>query len=72
MPDDARSPIDWITAFAAGLGVDPPPSEVVDTLLELAGVAAHASARTAAPIACWLVGQAGVSPTAALDLARQT
>ena len=41
----------------------------MDTLLELAGVAAHASERTAAPIACWLVGRAGLAPAAARELA---
>ncbi len=70
MADDARAPADWIATFAARLGVEPPGPEVVDTLLELAGVAAHASERTAAPIACWLVGQAGADPATALDLAR--
>jgi len=71
MPDDARSAADWTAAFAARLGLEPPTPDVVDTLLDLAGVAAHASERTAAPIACWLVGQASVSPAAALDLARE-
>jgi hypothetical protein len=69
MPDDARTASDWIAAFAARLGVEPPTPEVVDALLDLAGVAAHASERTAAPIACWLVGQTGLSPTAALERA---
>jgi hypothetical protein len=69
MSDDARAAPEWIAAFAARLGVEPPAPEVVDTLLELAGVAAHASERTAAPIACWLVGRAGVAPETALDLA---
>jgi hypothetical protein len=40
-------------------------------LLELAGVAAHASQRTAAPIAAYLVGQAAVMADDALDLARR-
>jgi hypothetical protein len=71
MPDDARTATDWIAAFAARLGVEPPAPDVVDTLLDLAGVAAHASERTAAPIACWLVGRAGVTPAAALDLAAR-
>jgi Domain of unknown function (DUF6457) len=53
---------EWITAFAARLGVDPPDAETVDTLLALAGTAAHASERTAAPIACYMVGLAGASP----------
>jgi len=71
MPDDARLSSDWIASFAAHLGVEPPDEQVVATLLDLAGVAAHASERTAAPIACWLVGQAGLSPPAALEIARQ-
>lgn len=71
MPDDARAAADWIAPFAARLGLEPPSEDVVATLLDLAGVAAHASERTAAPIACWLVGQAGLSPTAALELARE-
>ena len=67
MPTDTE----WIAAFAARLGVTPPDAETVATLLDLAGVAAHASARTAAPIACWLAGQAATDPAAALELARQ-
>jgi hypothetical protein len=65
------SPEAWLAAFAQALGVDPPDEATVTTLLDLAGVAAHASARTAAPIACWLVGRAGLDPSAALALARQ-
>jgi len=71
MPNDARTGSEWIIAFAARLGVEPPEEQVVTTLLDLAGVAAHASERTAAPIACWLVGQSGLSPTSALTLATQ-
>jgi len=40
-------------------------------LLDLAGVAAHASARPAAPIAAYLVGRAGVDPDTALERARE-
>ena len=65
-----RSGTDWIEAFAELLGVDPPTATAVEELLELAGVAAHASQRTAAPIACWLIGRAGLDPAAALELAR--
>ena len=61
---------EWIDSFALMLGVDPPDEATVDTLLELAGVAAHASERTAAPIACYLVGRAGVAPADALTRAR--
>jgi hypothetical protein len=61
---------EWINAFATTLGVSPPDDATVDQLLELAGVAAHSSERTAAPIACWLVGRAGLDPSTALDTAR--
>lgn len=66
-PPDASA---WIATFAARLGLEPPDEATVTTLLDLAGVAAHASERTAAPIACWLVGQAGLSADDALALAR--
>ena len=61
---------EWIAAFAAELGVDPPDAETVELLLEMAGVAAHASERTAAPIACFLVGLARVAPDAGLATAQ--
>jgi hypothetical protein len=60
---------EWIDAFAAEIGVVPPDDATIDRLLELAGVAAHASERTAAPIACWLVGQAGIDAATALRTA---
>ena len=51
---------EWIAAFAERLGVAPPDDETIETLLGIAGVAAHASERTAAPIACFLIGRAGI------------
>ena len=48
-----------------------PDADTIATLLDLAGVAAHASQRTAAPIACYLVGQAGMDPSTALARARE-
>ncbi|MDQ2649488.1 MAG: DUF6457 domain-containing protein [Actinomycetota bacterium] len=66
------SPEAWLAAFAEQLGVLAPDAATIETLLDLAGVAAHASARQAAPIACWLVGQAGLSPDEALAKARAT
>jgi hypothetical protein len=60
---------EWIDEFAARLGVEAPDDATVEALLDLAGVAAHASERIAAPIACWLVGRAGVAPGAAEALA---
>jgi hypothetical protein len=66
-PSDATR---WIAGFAARLEVDPPDEETVAILLELAGVAAHSSHRTAAPIACWMVARARVAPDVGLALAH--
>ena len=52
---------EWIDSFAAAAGVERPSEEEVTALLALAGVAAHASERTAAPIACWIAGRSGLS-----------
>jgi len=62
---------EWIAAFAAKVGVDAPDDATIETLLDLAGVAAHASERIAAPIACYLVGRAGLDPSAALAQAGE-
>lgn len=53
---------EWIGRFAAEVGVDAPSAAQIERLLALAGVAAHASERTAAPIACWIAGRADVTP----------
>jgi hypothetical protein len=71
-PGTTREPEDWLAAFAAALGVEAPDAVEVEALLDLAGVAAHASARTAAPIAAYLVGRAGLDPATALERARET
>jgi hypothetical protein len=60
---------EWIAAFAAAGGTTPPTAAERDALLELAGVAAHSSERTAAPITCWVAARAGLSPAEALALA---
>lgn len=65
MTIDAKT---WITRFAAVLGTPPPSDDEVAALLDLAGAAAHASERTAAPISCWLAARAGTAPA---DAARQ-
>jgi hypothetical protein len=62
---------DWISRFAQRLGVEAPDAALVEELLALAGDAAHASERTAAPIACYLIGRAGVDPAAARRLAAE-
>ncbi len=67
MAIDARG---WIDAYAAALGVGTLSDADVAALLELAGIAAHASERTAAPLSCWLASGAGVTPTVALEQAR--
>ena len=71
MTDAQPSAAEWVAGFAARLGLDAPTDQEVETLLELAAVAAHASERIAAPLACWLVGRAGLPPAAALEAARQ-
>jgi hypothetical protein len=52
---------EWIAAFAQEAGVQRPSPDEIRELLELAGTAAHASERTAAPLACWIAGRAGLS-----------
>lgn len=60
---------EWIAAFAGKLGVEAPSPETFDEILRLAAEAAHASERTAAPVACWLAAQAGRGPAEAAELA---
>jgi hypothetical protein len=62
---------EWIDAFAGRLGVEPPTAEEWSALLDMAGVAAHASERVAAPVSCWVAAQASVTPEAALAAARE-
>lgn len=62
---------EWLAHFAEQLGTKPPNAKESDTLLGLAGMAAHASERTAAPLACWLVGRSGMDPEAALRVAKE-
>ncbi len=67
MTTDARA---WIDRFAEALGIAPPSEDEVQGLLSLAGVAAHASERTAAPISCWLAAKAGIGPEEATRRAQ--
>lgn len=66
-----RSANEWVELYAADLGIAPPTEEELNALLGLAGVAAHASERTAAPVSCWLAARAGVSPADALATGEQ-
>ncbi len=60
----------WCERFAREVGVPTADPSEVAAILELAGVAAHASERTAAPVACWLAARAGLPPDRALEVAR--
>jgi hypothetical protein len=62
---------EWIAAYAERLGTDPPSSDEWSALLDLAGEAAHASERVAAPVSCWVAAKAGVDATQALSAARE-
>jgi hypothetical protein len=52
---------EWVDAFCAELGTEPPTPEEFKAILDLAAVAAHSSERVAAPVACWVGGRAGAS-----------
>jgi hypothetical protein len=61
---------EWVRLFAAAVGGREPTDEEYETLLALAGEAAHRSVRTAAPVACWVAGAAGVPLAEALETAK--
>jgi hypothetical protein len=69
MTDVSVSSTEWLAAFAAQLGLDPPGDDECNDILALAGTAAHNSERMSAPIACWLAAQAGLEASAARELA---
>ncbi len=56
----------FIDRYAAALGVSTLSQAEVDAILALAGAAAHASERTAAPLSCRLAATAGLTPAEAL------
>jgi hypothetical protein len=62
---------EWIAAYAAQLGVEPPSADEFKGILDLAAEAAHGSERIAAPVACWLSAKAGRSLEESLALARE-
>jgi uncharacterized protein DUF6457 len=68
-PAHDQAMTDWLGRYAAALEVAAPTTEAVDQILRLAAVAAHASVRQAAPVACWLAAQAAVSLDEALTIA---
>lgn len=65
------SATEWLTSFTAELGIDAPSDAECADILALAGTAAHASERTAAPIACWLAAKAGLGAAEARELAAR-
>jgi hypothetical protein len=62
---------EWLAAYADKLEAPVPTSEEIDAVLALAGVAAHASERIAAPLACWMSARAGVNLDDAVRLAQE-
>jgi len=62
---------EWLARLSAELGVAPPTPEDVEVLLAVAGEAAHAAERSAAPLTCWLAARAGLQPSAALETVRR-
>jgi hypothetical protein len=65
----SASSTEWLAAFAAQLGIDPPSDSECADILALAGTAAHNSERMSAPIACWLAAKAGLEASDARELA---
>lgn len=61
----------WIDRFAEAIGAPSLLDQEIDALLGLAGIAAHASERTAAPISTWLAARAGLSPAEAKAAAER-
>ena len=62
----------WLAAYAERVGLPAPSNQELDAILELAAVAAHASERVAAPVACWLAGRVGLDLPAAIAAANET
>jgi hypothetical protein len=61
---------EWVEAFADEVGVAAPTQKEMDEILRLASIAAHASERIAAPIACYLAGTSGRALTEARETAE--
>ena len=59
----------WLDRYTEALALAPITDDDVETLLALAGVAAHASERTAAPVTCYLAALSGVPLAEALAAA---
>lgn len=62
---------EWIEQFAGLAEAEPPSPGEVGAILKLAAVAAHASERTAAPVACYIAGMTGRSLDELIEVAEQ-
>ncbi len=62
---------EFLEAFAAEAGMPVPSEEEIDALLQVASIAAHASERLAAPLACWIGGASGLPASELLAAARR-
>jgi hypothetical protein len=62
---------EWIRGFAGEIGVPAPDRKQMDEILRLAAIAAHASERIAAPIACYLTGLSGRPLDGAIETAEK-
>lgn len=55
----ALTATEWIQAFCEEIEAPVPGEDEIEAILRLAAVAAHASERIAAPVACWIAGASG-------------
>lgn len=62
---------EFLGRLAIELGIEPPTDADIDAALRLAAIAARASARQAAPVACWLAARAGVDLADATAIAER-
>jgi Domain of unknown function (DUF6457) len=62
----------WLAEFARRLDLQPPSEREIEQLLDLAAEAAHASERTAAPLACWIAGRSSLTLPELLQAARES
>ena len=60
----------FAAAFARAVGLEPLTDDEAEEILALAGDAARASERLAAPLVAWLAGRAGVAPAEARQVAQ--
>jgi hypothetical protein len=62
---------DWIQDFCAEIGMPAPSEADREAILRLAAIAAHASERIAAPMACFVGGASGKSLSELVELAEK-